>query len=54
MTLPLGMSRVHGRFRTEYNLLMTGNLIMFIPIFAVYLLAQKYFIKSLALSGLKA
>ena len=54
MTLPLGMSRVHGRFRTEYNLLMTGNLIMFVPIFAVYLLAQKYFIKSLALSGLKA
>ncbi len=54
MTLPLGMSRVHGRFRTEYNLLMTGNLIMFVPIFIVYLFAQKYFIKSLALSGVKA
>jgi len=54
MTLPLGLARVHGRFRTEYNLLMTGNLIMFVPIFSLYLFAQKYFVRSLALSGLKA
>jgi multiple sugar transport system permease protein len=53
MTLPLGLSRVQGRFRTEYNLLMTGNLFMFIPMFLTYLFAQKFFIRSISLSGIK-
>lgn len=53
MTLPLGLSKLTGRWSTEWNLLMAGNLISFVPMFIVYLFAQKYFIKGIALNGIK-
>jgi len=52
-TLPLGLSKLQGRWTTAWNLLMAGNVISTIPILIVYLFAQKYFIKSLAQSGIK-
>lgn len=52
-TLPLGLSKLQGRWNTAWNLLMAGNVISTIPILLVYLFAQKYFIKSLAQSGIK-
>lgn len=53
MTLPLGLSRLQGRWATEWNVLMAGNVIAFIPIFIVYLFAQKHFIKGITMSGIK-
>lgn len=53
MTLPLGLSKLTGRWATEWNILMAGNTISFIPIFIVYVFAQKYFIKGLTLGGNK-
>ncbi|MNO22808.1 L-arabinose transport system permease protein AraQ [compost metagenome] len=53
MTLPLGLSRLQGRWATEWNVLMAGNVISFIPIFIVYLFAQKHFIKGITMSGIK-
>ncbi len=53
MTLPLGLTKLTGRWATEWNVLMAGNVISFIPIFIVYLFAQKYFIKGLTLGGNK-
>lgn len=53
MTLPLGLSQLHGRFATEWNLVMAGSTISVIPIVALYLFAQKYVIQGVALSGLK-
>lgn len=53
MTLPLGLSMLKGRFSTVWNLLMAGNVVSFIPIFIVFLFAQKYFIKGITMSGLK-
>lgn len=53
MTLPLGLSNLHGRFATEWNLVMAGSTISVIPIVAVYLFAQKYIIRGVALSGIK-
>lgn len=52
-TLPLGLSKIQGRWTTEWNLLMAGNVISTVPIIIVYLFTQKYFIKSLAHSGVK-
>jgi len=52
-TLPLGLSKIQGRWTTEWNLLMAGDVISTIPILIVYLFTQKYFIKSLAHSGVK-
>lgn len=52
-TLPLGLSRIQGRWTTQWNLMMAGNLISFIPMLILYLFSQKYFIKSIAHSGVK-
>lgn len=53
MTLPLGLSKLLGRWSTEWNVLMAGNVVSFIPIFIVYLFAQRYFIKGMTMSGIK-
>lgn len=53
MTLPLGLSQLHGRFTTEWNLVMAGSTVSVVPIVALYLFAQKYVIQGVALSGLK-
>lgn len=52
-TLPLGLTMLQGRWNTSWNLLMAGNLISFIPVLLVYILTQKYFIKSITFSGIK-
>lgn len=53
MTLPLGLSQLHGRFATEWNLVMAGSTLSVIPIVAVYLFAQRYVIQGVANAGLK-
>ena len=53
MTLPLGLSQLHGRFATEWNLVMAGSTVSVIPIVALYAFAQKYVIQGVALSGVK-
>lgn len=52
-TLPLGLSLLQGRWSTNWNLVMAGVVISVIPILAVYLFAQKYFIQGMTMSGMK-
>lgn len=53
MTLPVGLSNLHGRFVTEWNLVLAGATISVVPIVIVYLAAQRYVVRGIALSGLK-
>ena len=53
MTLPVGLSHLHGRYTTEWNLVMAGATVSVIPIVIVYLAAQRYVVRGIALSGLK-
>ncbi|MBO9599408.1 MAG: carbohydrate ABC transporter permease [Cohnella sp.] len=53
MTLPIGLSKLQGKWSTEWNVLMAGNVVSFVPIFAVYLFAQRYFIKGMTMTGIK-
>jgi multiple sugar transport system permease protein len=53
MTLPVGLSNLHGRYETAWNLVMAGSTISVIPIVIVYVIAQKHVIRGVALSGLK-
>lgn len=53
MTLPVGLSNLHGQYATAWNLVMAGATISVIPIIAVYALAQRHVIRGVALSGLK-
>jgi ABC-type glycerol-3-phosphate transport system permease component len=53
MTLPVGLALLHGRFTTEWSMVMAGAVISVVPIILVYLAAQRAFVRGVALSGLK-
>jgi len=53
MTLPVGLAMLHGRYTTEWSMVMAGAVITVLPIILVYLLAQGAFVRGVALSGLK-
>ncbi len=55
MTLPVGLAKLQGgpRALTQWNVVMAGAVIAVLPILIVYLFAQKWFIRSVTLSGIK-
>jgi multiple sugar transport system permease protein len=53
MTLQLGLASFQGAHQTKWPILMAGTLLSQIPMIAVFLAAQRYFVRSLAYAGLK-
>ncbi|MCZ8516432.1 carbohydrate ABC transporter permease [Paenibacillus filicis] len=53
MTLPLGLASMQGMYSTDWPVLMAGTVITILPLIAIFLLAQDFFIKGVTLSGLK-
>jgi multiple sugar transport system permease protein len=52
-TVQLGLAIFRDRYLTQWDLLMAGSVMATLPILIVFFFAQKYFIKGIALSGLK-
>ena len=52
-TLPVGITSFSQRYVTEYGKLMAGTAIAAIPVLVAYLLAQRYLISGIALTGMK-
>jgi len=52
MTLPLGLATFQGAHSTEWTLLMAGNVMSLVPILIVFFAAQRYFVRSVAATGL--
>jgi multiple sugar transport system permease protein len=52
-TLPLGLAMLQGQYATNWNLVMAGVIISVVPILAVYIFAQKYFIQGMTMAGMK-
>ncbi|HYK29450.1 MAG TPA: carbohydrate ABC transporter permease [Streptosporangiaceae bacterium] len=52
MTLPLGLSTFQGAHSTEWTLLMAGNIMSLAPLMVFFLFAQRYFVRSVAATGL--
>ncbi|HEX3924037.1 MAG TPA: carbohydrate ABC transporter permease [Streptosporangiaceae bacterium] len=52
MTLPLGLATFQGAHQTEWTLLMAGNVMSLAPMMVIFLVAQRYFIRSVAATGL--
>jgi multiple sugar transport system permease protein len=52
MTLPLGLATFQGAHATEWPLLMAGNVMSLAPMLVIFFLAQRYFIRSVAATGL--
>src|SRR5690242_17336972 len=51
--LQLGLSTLQGAHSTEWNLLMAGTVMSQIPILLAFLFAQRWFIWSIAFTGIK-
>lgn len=51
--LQLGLSTLQGAHATQWNLLMAGTVMSQIPMLAIFLLAQRWFIRSIAFTGIK-
>ncbi|MCA9881923.1 MAG: carbohydrate ABC transporter permease [Anaerolineae bacterium] len=52
-TLALGLSNFQGYYSAEWGHLMAASTLMILPIIVLFFVAQKYFIKGIALGGLK-
>ena len=52
MTVPLGLATFQGAHATEWPLLMAGNVMSLIPMLLIFFAAQRYFIRSVAATGL--
>lgn len=53
MTVPLGLSYFQGAHSTDWPLLMAGNVMSLLPMLIVFVVAQRYFVQSVAATGLK-
>jgi multiple sugar transport system permease protein len=52
-TVTLGLAMFQGQYETRWALLMAATVVALIPIIAVFLIGQRYFIQGVALSGIK-
>jgi len=53
-TIPLALSVLNGQFGTNFAMVMAGAVVATMPVLIVFIAFQKYFIKGIALTGLKA
>ncbi len=52
MTLPLGLAIFQGAHATEWPLLMAANVMSLAPMLVIFFVAQRFFIRSIAATGL--
>lgn len=52
-TIQLGIANFQGTRRTQWSLLMAGNVVATLPLILFFLFAQKHFIATMTMSGLK-
>ena len=50
-TLPLGIAEFEGQFTVQWNLLMAGASLSLVPVLMVYLIAQRWIVQGIALTG---
>lgn len=51
-TIPVGLSAFQGQFNVRWELLMAAAVVAMLPILVVYMLAQKWFIKGITVTGM--
>jgi raffinose/stachyose/melibiose transport system permease protein len=52
-TVPLGLLQFQGEFSTQYTLLMAGIVISILPVIAIFIFLQRYFVAGLTGGALK-
>jgi multiple sugar transport system permease protein len=52
-TVQLGLANFQGAHTTNWTLLMAGNVMSLAPMLIVFVVAQRFFVRSIAASGIK-
>lgn len=52
-TLPVALALYRGEFFTQTSLLMAAATLTILPVIVIFLVSQKYFIRGIALTGIK-
>ena len=52
-TLPIAIALFHGQHATSWGLVFAASIIALIPVFIVFLVAQKHFVQGLSLGAIK-
>jgi multiple sugar transport system permease protein len=52
-TLALGLADFTGLYRSEWHLLMAASTMILLPVLILFLVAQRYFVEGIALTGIK-
>ena len=52
-TLPVGLLFLQGQYTTDYPALMAGSLLSVLPMLAIFVFFQRFFVEGVARSGLK-
>jgi len=52
-TLPVALANLSGQYATKFGLLMAGAVVVVAPVIIVFIIAQRYVIKGVAVTGLK-
>jgi multiple sugar transport system permease protein len=52
-TLTLGLAIMRGDFDVQWNLVMAATILAILPLLAVYVFLQRFFVEGIALSGIK-
>ena len=53
LTLTAGLSLFQGQYVGRWPLLMAGALVSVIPMIVLFILAQRHFVRGIAMSGIK-
>jgi len=51
-TLTVGLRTLQGQYNTQWTLLMAGSVLALLPVLALFLSAQRTFIRGVALTGM--
>ncbi len=51
MTLPVGLASLHGRYQTDWNLVMAGSVIAVVPVIIAFAVVQRHISAGLLLGG---
>lgn len=51
-TLPVGLSSFQSRYAIQWHLLMAGSTIALLPVLALFVVGQRYFIQGITLTGM--
>jgi multiple sugar transport system permease protein len=52
-TIPLGLGYLNTQHSTDWTRLMAGSVILLVPIVILFIMSQRYYVRGIALTGLK-